>query len=107
MLCERIRSTQKWHNGLERRDCIFVEASAECMLHLCKSLHSSRSVATERNTLAQLSGGFPKLMTRRVSILVCGLFSDCGDEYDLIHLDRIVRAVHLMRIAGTITSIRV
>ncbi len=103
MLRERIRSMNKWRNDHERRDCVFVEHDAD--------------IAGFRGMFAAQVYAFVKFKYNSITY-PCALvkfFSTIGDspcpntgmwmvrrddEYDLVHIDAIVRAAHLIGIAG-------
>lgn len=104
MIRERIRSTRRWLNGPARQDCVYVE-------------HDTKPAGFRGMYVAQVSA-FIKFTYNR-TVFPCAVvkwFSAVGDtpcpdtgmwivqrdshRHDLIHLDTIVRAAHLIGIAG-------
>lgn len=107
MIRERIRSTHRWLNGPARRDCVYVE-------------HEPNLAGFRGMYVAQVSA-FIKFTYKR-TVFPCAIvkwFSAVGDapcpntgmwvvqrdshQHDLIHLDTVVRAAHLIGIAGQST----
>ncbi|KIL59279.1 hypothetical protein M378DRAFT_14901 [Amanita muscaria Koide BX008] len=107
MLRERIRSMRKWRKGPERRDCVFVEHDPH--LPGFRGMYAAQVFAFIKFKYNHVS--FSCAVIKRFSSVGNSPCPDTGmwivrrpraeEAYELINIDSIVRAAHLIGIAGT------
>ena len=107
MFRERIRSVQSWRNGPEWRDCIFVEHNPS--LPGFRGMHTAQVLGFIKFKYDRIT--YPCAIVKWFSAIGDSPCPDMGmwmvhrdnDEPDVIHIDTIVRAAHLIGIAGNST----
>jgi hypothetical protein len=107
MFHERIRSIHSWRKGPERRDCVFVEHDPN-LPGFC-GMYVAQVLAFIKFKYDHIT--YPCAVVKWFSTIGNSPCADTGmwmvrrdnDIPDLIHLDTIVRAAHLIGIAGTST----
>ena len=101
MLCECIRSMNKWWNGHERHDCVFVEHDEDIAgFHGMFAAQVYTFIKFKYNSIT-----YPCAIVKFFSTIGDSPCPNTGmwmvwqdDEYDLVHIDAIVRAAHLIEI---------